>query len=274
MAGTVDRQDQEALRRQLEACELFEVRVDVRKPTGSQVHSRSAQIWLSATFCGPEASLMSMSHDTASTPESNGCTKLDDEELPRVTSLSARDRLDLARWHIDRYDRLRASTSSRAAVVLSAGAILTAGNAVILSQLLQQTLPANVWLVTICTVGLTISAALIVLAIIRATGVLVSLRLTREMFPESDLPTGLVFNATDTVRHAPEFRRFYQVVGEQNLPDVLLSAHVELWIIIRQHRHRYAKLRDSVRALRYAAMIFLVVLTVLVITNLIIRVVW
>src|SRR4051794_20979919 len=44
--------------------------------------------------------------------------------------------LGLLRWHIERCDRLRASTASRAGVVLSAAAILSAGNAVILSRLL------------------------------------------------------------------------------------------------------------------------------------------
>jgi hypothetical protein len=180
---------------------------------------------------------------------------------------SPRDRLDAAKWHIDRYDRLRASTSSRAAVVLSAGAILTAGNAVILSQLLQNA-ALVLWLVALCTAGLLASAGLIVLAIVRATGVLVSLRLTREMFPDPDPPIGLVFNATDTVRHAPLFEQFDQAVRAQDLNAILGAAHVELWIIIRQHRHRYGKLRGSVKALRLSATIFLSVLAVLVIANL------
>jgi hypothetical protein len=186
-------------------------------------------------------------------------------------SLSIRDRVDLARWHIDRYDRLRASTSSRAAVVLSAGAILSAGNAVILSQLLQQSASSRLWLIAVCTFGLTASAALIVLSVIRATGVLVSLRLTRDMFPDPDLPPGLVFNATDTVRHAPTFRQFQDAVWSQDLAHILEAANVELWIIIRQHRHRYARLRSAVRALRFAATAFLAVLTVLVISNLILQ---
>jgi hypothetical protein len=186
--------------------------------------------------------------------------------------LSLRERIDLVRWHIDRYDRLRASTSSRAAVVLSAGAILSAGNAVILSLLLQQE-GGHLRLVAVCSVGLTASAALVVLAIIRATGVLVSLRPARDLFPDPDLPVGLAFNATDTVRHAPTFRRFCESLGSQGLADILEAAHVELWICVRQHRYRYARLRGAVSALRHAATIFLAVLTVLVVSNLILRVV-
>jgi hypothetical protein len=179
-------------------------------------------------------------------------------------------RLDLARWHIDRYDRLRASTFSRAAVVLSAGAILTAGNAVILSQLLQRATDLHQWLLVLCTLGLVASASLIVLAIVRATGVLVSLQSYRTMFPDPKLPSSLVFNAPDTMRLSSTFTEFEEAVAAQEPPDILRAAHVELWIIIRQHRYRYAQLRSAVRALRYSATIFLAVLTMLVIANLIV----
>lgn len=192
-------------------------------------------------------------------------TQPDDTEGSPTTQA----RLDLARWHIDRYDRLRTSTSSRAAVVLSAGAILTAGNAVILSQLLQRTTAFHQWLLVMCTLGLVASASLIVHAIIRATGVLVSLRSSREIFPDSTLPSGLVFNAPDTMRLTSSFAAFERAAAAQTLPDILRAANVELWIIIRQHRHRYARLRSAVRALRYSATIFLAVLTMLVIANLI-----
>ena len=185
-------------------------------------------------------------------------------------SLSIRDRVDLARWHIDRYDRLRASTSSRAAVVLSAGAILSAGNAVILSQLLQQSASSRLWLIAVCTFGLTASAALIVLSVIRATGVLVSLRLTRDMFPDPDLPPGLVFDHRHCAAR-PHLSTVQDAVWSQDLAHILEAANAELWIIIRQHRRRYARLRSAVRALRFAATVFLAVLTVLVISNLILQ---
>jgi hypothetical protein len=181
--------------------------------------------------------------------------------------------LDLARWHIDRYDRLRASTSSRAAVVLSAGAILTARNAVVLSQLLQQTISLVSWLVVVCAAGLLVNVGLIVLALVSATGVLVSLRPSREMFPDPDLPIGLAFNASDTIQYAGEFSKFHETMRTRKTSDMLEAAHMELWIIIRQHRHRYARLRTSVRALRHAATVFLTVLTTLVIANMIARLV-
>jgi hypothetical protein len=153
--------------------------------------------------------------------------------------------------------------------VLSAGAILTAGNAVVLSQLLQRANSVVSWLVVVCTVGLLVNVALIVLALVSATGVLVSLRPSREMFPDPNLPIGLAFNASDTIRYAGDFDKFHETMRTRNASEILESAYVDLWIIIRQHRHRYARLRTSVRALRYAALVFLTVLTTLVIANMV-----
>jgi len=182
-----------------------------------------------------------------------------------------KEKIELVKWHIDRYDRLRASTASRASVVLSAGTILSAGNAVVLSQLLSSSGDIRGWLLAAFSTGIVASASLIVLAVIRATGVLVSLRLARRMFPADDLPAGLVFNATDTVHHLKSFTEFRALMESQDYAQILEAAQVELWIVVRQHRHRYSKLRGAVRALRRAALAFLMVLIALVIVNLVLR---
>jgi hypothetical protein len=54
-----------------------------------------------------------------------------------ISPATSQEKIELVKWHIDRYDRLRGSTTNRAAVVLSAGTILSAGVAVVLSQLLS-----------------------------------------------------------------------------------------------------------------------------------------
>src|SRR5215467_14360165 len=59
------------------------------------------------------------------------------QELNGISPATSQEKIELVKWHINRYDRLRGSTTNRAAVVLSAGAILSAGVAVALSQLLS-----------------------------------------------------------------------------------------------------------------------------------------
>lgn len=188
-------------------------------------------------------------------------------------SLPAVGHLALVRWHLDRYDRLRASTASRAAVVLSAGALLSAGNAVVLTQLIGDVgRHAGVWSIAAFSIGLTVSACLVVVALAGASGVLVTLKDSRTLFAqETPLPDALLFNGPDTVRLLSSFDAFYSASLAQTEEQALEAAHVELWIVIQQHRHRYSKLRSSVRTLRLAAIAFLLVFVGLIIDNLIVH---
>ncbi|ALG10535.1 hypothetical protein [Kibdelosporangium phytohabitans] len=180
------------------------------------------------------------------------------------------EQVALAKWHIDRYDRLRASTASRASVVLSAGALLSAGNAVILVQLLGGW--GNAWLIAAFSLGLAVSGCLVVASLIAAAGVLVTVKDSRTLFAGgAELPPAPIFNGSYTARHLALFQDFRSAVLAQDTASVLQAAHVELWVVIRQHRHRYDRLRRAVRTLRWAALVFLAVFLGLLINNLISR---
>jgi hypothetical protein len=181
---------------------------------------------------------------------------------------SLADQVALAKWHIDRYDRLRASTASRASVVLSAGALLSAGNALILSQLLGAGRSVSAWLVASFSLGLAVSACLVVVSLIAAASVLVTVKDSRALFARgTELPPSPIFNGSYSVRHLTSFENFRLVALAQVNVRVLEAAHVELWIVIQQHRHRYDRLRRAVRTLRWAALVFLVVFLALLVAN-------
>ncbi|WP_406356304.1 hypothetical protein [Streptomyces sp. NBC_00658] len=186
-----------------------------------------------------------------------------DDQVP-----DAMDRLVLLRWHLDRYDRLRASTASRASVVLSAGAILSAANAVVLARLIDSPdVRIGTELALILGSGLLISIGLVVLSLILATGVLVTPKPSRDTFRDArDLPPALVFNPTDTLRELKTYDDFRSNVERQPYRAILAAAQLELWIGIRQHRHRYLRLRAATRVLRWAAMAFVLSLAGFVIT--------
>lgn len=177
---------------------------------------------------------------------------------------TVQDRVELIKWHIVRYDQLRTSTANRASVVLSAGALLSAGNAVVLSELFANPKIVKGLFLPIYSAGIVASLSLIVLSLISATGVLVSLHVTRKLFPDKDLPPGFLFNATDTLRKSESFREFQRLVGSEDYSHILECAEVELWLVIQGYKYRYAKLRGSIRALRAAALVFLVLLVALV----------
>lgn len=188
----------------------------------------------------------------------------------QATAMSTEDRLALDRWHLDRYDRLRASTAMRAGVVLSAGALLSAANVLIISELLGTgTRPLPDGVLVGCTVIAFAGAVLVVLAVIRAAGVLVTLRDSRSLFDRGrKLPSSPLFNGTDTVRDTRSFEQFASMIAGQSVDDAIQAAEVELWLCIHQHRHRYTSLRRAVRSLRWAAIAVPISLAVLIVAEL------
>ena len=185
-----------------------------------------------------------------------------DEAAIRPT---VQEKIELVKWHIIRYDQLRTSAANRASVVLSAGALLSAGNAIVLSELFTNPRTVKGIFLFLYSAGIVAGLSLIVLSLINATGVLVSLRVTRRLFPDEDLPPGLLFNATDTLHSSKSFRDFQTLVAAEDYFQILERAEVELWIVIQGYKYRYAKLRGAVGTLRAAALIFLALLVTLVV---------
>ena len=171
-----------------------------------------------------------------------------------------KEALELLKWHLGRNDQRRVSTANRASVVLSAAAILLAGIALILSRLLAgPDARLSAPLAGVFGSVLLASLTLVIISLIRASGVLVTVRASRETFAGAQrLPSALLFNDTDTVSQLATFDDFRAAVDTQDYEAILEAAKVELWIGLLQHRHRYLRLRQAVRALRWAAIAFLV----------------
>ncbi len=180
------------------------------------------------------------------------------------------EKIKMLRWHLDRYDRLRGSTANRAGVVLSAAALISAANALLLSEV--SSMPARgvpLYALAACMAIVLAGATLVVIAAIRACGVLVTLKDSRTLFdPRDQLPPSPLFNGTDTVRRLQTFDQFREIVAVQSDADLEQAAEVELWIGIKQHRHRYLRLRSAVRILRYAAVVFLAALMMVIVLEL------
>lgn len=181
--------------------------------------------------------------------------------------------LSAIKWHIERYDRLRTSATSRAAVVLSAAALLSAGNAIFLTQLLSSTAGwLHSWRLIVLTVLALASVGLVIGALLRAANVLMTARGSREIFAGAhDAPPAPIYNGSDTVSQFSTFDEFQAAILGQDGREAVQAASVELWINIIQHRHRYGQLRQAVIVLRYAAISFLVVLTVAIVLNTVYR---
>ncbi|HZM76110.1 MAG TPA: hypothetical protein VFC19_10305 [Candidatus Limnocylindrales bacterium] len=175
-----------------------------------------------------------------------------------IDTRSEGNTIEMLCWHLDRYDRQRSSTSARASVVLSAGAILFAGNTIVLSRLLEPEMQRVGWPIVMFLLACgVLCALLIMLSLLRSAGVLVTPRGSRQMFlRHENVPASLVFNGTDTIDQLRTFASFQSALAAQSRDDILQAAQIELWVCIHQHRHRYRQLRLAVRYLRYAAISF------------------
>ena len=128
---------------------------------------RSPATWLKVLSFGPEVSTSELPVDTIARHRVRWVVQAEDRNRPQrdpvhdgtvgpSRTVADADLLELLKWHIDRYDRLRVSTAGRASVVLSAGAILSAGNALLLTQILNSTTAwlTAWWLLTFTVVAL------------------------------------------------------------------------------------------------------------------------
>ncbi|WP_203823315.1 hypothetical protein [Actinoplanes palleronii] len=183
------------------------------------------------------------------------------------------DNLTLLRWHLDRYDRLRASTVSRAAVVLSASGLVSAAFAVTITQLVGDRFAAvPIALYALCGVIALTGVVLVVVAIFHATDVLTTPRGSSAMFAQKGaIPSSPVFNSTQTARDIGSFAEFATVVDGQTGPRAAEAAKAELWICILQHRYRYEHMRRAVRFLRYAAAVLPVLVTAVIVLSAVYR---
>lgn len=185
--------------------------------------------------------------------------------------MSLREKVEFIEWHISRHDQLRVSASSRASIVLSACAILSAGDAVILSQLLGSPADVKGWVLAVLSAGIAASAALVVVTVILSTSALISVRSSSKRFPDDDRPVGLLFHAAHTVRRIHSFPQFRAFIEAEHYGQVLEQAEVELWLAMQHYMYRYGKLRGAVIAFRGAAVTFVCVLTASVAVNLVHR---
>lgn len=172
--------------------------------------------------------------------------------------MSSSDLLDMTKWHIDRYDRLRSSTSVRASVLLSANAVLTSGSLILINYHLQTTKGSR---------ALPIEAAFCVLAALTLSLTLRSLwssinaiaaRKTTRVLHSAEIPSRFLFNWGDTLNSIDGHSDFARQVKGLSLDSILGHALAELWTDVLQHSQRHRHLRSAIHTFRYCVMSLLV----------------
>jgi hypothetical protein len=168
----------------------------------------------------------------------------------------------LTRWHIDRYDRLRASTATRASVLLSANSVLMAGSAFLVDYHLQTAPPDRhpVWTIFFAVVA-AITIGLVLRSLWSCVDAIAARKTTRMVHP-GEIPSRFLFNWGDTLKAVDGSSSFVSKVSVLSYDEVLRHASAELWTDILQHSQRHRHLRAAISVFRYGIVAFLVLATV------------
>lgn len=178
------------------------------------------------------------------------------------SSLSDEDRLKLLQWHIDRYDRLRSSTSARAAVLLSADAALLAGTIVLANSYLRASgnTSWSMWTMKVCAISAIILGAL---SVSYCTNAIAAWRTTRRLHAR-EIPSRFVFNWGDTLSAVDGFSNFAVQLCALDIKRIAENGTAELWTAILQHKRRHKHLRYGIHTFRAATLFFVGVAVILI----------
>jgi hypothetical protein len=172
-----------------------------------------------------------------------------------------REALDLVKWNITRYDQIRASTASRASLLVSANALLLAGTTLLLNGYDISDAHKN-WkqhAITICfalaVVTTFTSIAISIWYCVGAVSAYKRRRTSRQVF-RNKLPSRFIFNWGDTLRTSEDFQAFLSTLRSSTSEDTLKAASAELWSVIYQHSTKHRSLRMGIRFFRFSLLAF------------------
>ncbi|MGW2508491.1 hypothetical protein ACWC0A_03470 [Streptomyces scopuliridis] len=164
------------------------------------------------------------------------------------------DLLDLMKWHIDRYDRLRSSTSVRASVLLSANAVLATGSLILVNYHLQTVeAPPALWVEALFGTLAVLTLSLILRSLWGSINAIAARKTTRALH-SAEIPSRFLFNWGDTLKAVDGHSDFARKVGALGLDSILGHAVAELWTDILQHSQRHRHLRSAINTFRYCVM--------------------
>ena len=171
-------------------------------------------------------------------------------------------------WQIDRTDSMRSATSNRAAMVLSAGAILLAADTFLLDKALSGSINYTLFEKIVLAFGIGSSIVLVTFSIFKAiTGIVNVWRTSRAMLGKysTEMPKRIFFHSRDTISEFSDFKSFENAFQSSSYDQFIMNSLGELWTLTFTHHDRYQKLRKSIQFLVFSLFPLLLALIVLLI---------
>ena len=166
----------------------------------------------------------------------------------KSTPMTEKEKLEFILWSIDRHDQLRSTTASRAAMVISANALLLAGTTFLLDQAMKAAvISLNM---TIFVVSMIVTLVFIVFSIVAAANTVVFVwKRTKKAVGIKDLPNTKFFHASEVVDTFKDkgFSEYVNTFQGTSREDMIKNALGELMQVTFVHNIRYKSLRTSIR---------------------------
>lgn len=170
------------------------------------------------------------------------------------------EKTELIYWLLERYDTIRGAIANRAAIVLSADAIVLAATVLLLDKALSN---VNIFssierIVLVVAIGLTL--VLLAVSIYFATTATANVWKTSREILGPDRPQREFFYPRETLERANDFESFrnsFDAASDEELTSYALG---ELWSVTHSAFSRYQKLRRAIRFVVFSLVPFFLAL--------------
>ncbi|MDH5543661.1 MAG: hypothetical protein OEY64_11935 [Nitrospinota bacterium] len=180
-----------------------------------------------------------------------------------------KEKFETLTWLIDRYDVLRVAISRRAAIVMSADAVLVTATLFLFGRFIsgyvdtpvEATLATRIIILIIILLVL-MTIAMLLLSMLIATSSIVNVWVKSHDMLGAGTPQIYYFHARDTYEDFRDFKTFKSRLDKTNAEDMLVYAEAELWRIIVATYYRHGDLKKAIRYIYYAIFPFFLALSI------------
>lgn len=172
--------------------------------------------------------------------------------------MEEKERIELLKWLITRSDSLRSSYSNRAALILSADAIILAIFVFLLEKILSQA--TGVLGLSVIVLSL-LSLACMSVSLVLAITISASIRGSRKA-------TGFrgaarfFLSPPETFEELKDFESFIERFKSMSSDDFIKSGCAELWVDLRLQQLRYNKLKKAIQFILAAFLLLVLALVI------------
>jgi hypothetical protein len=169
-----------------------------------------------------------------------------------------------AKWLVNTLDQRRASLENRAAITVSASALIFGGVVFVFGQFYAVLSRLSFdWRIFFAVCVLT-ALALLICAIIGSAMAIANIFKTSERMNGKKMPSRLFFYPRETFARFADFDAYVSGFSETSNGEFLNATLGELWVIGREYHQRYSSLRMALRCLLAASLLIFVTMSAFV----------